>query len=203
MIQFTDIMPGPTDRAAFVGQTGSGKTTLAEYACSLRRHVVVFDAKGTINWPGYVVYKRLAKATATKDERIIYRPDFDELADMESTERFFKWIYLRGNCLVYIDEVFSITNGEIMPRYYHACLTRGRERGIQVYSSTQRPKGIPQVILSESEHLYAFRLVMPQDRERVASLCGLEADKMKQLPKFQFWYAPQGGEVAGPLRLRI
>lgn len=202
MMKLEDIAPGITDRAAFVGQTGSGKTTLAQEVCRLRPWVVALDPKGMLEWNGYEVHERLSALTKAKRPRLIYRPVYEELVDEETLDAFFEWIYERCNCVLYVDEVYAVAQGDSYPWFFGACLTRGRERGIATYVATQRPSRVPQVMLSESEHAYIFNLKLPQDRERIADITGLE-DELFKLPEHEFFYAPQVGEPRGPLKLAL
>lgn len=202
-VNTADLIPRRGERAVFVGQTGSGKTTLARLLLRARRYVVVLDVKGNLNWPGYKVYKSFGALTKAKEERLIYRPAWQELQDPDEIEAFFCWVYQRRNCTVYIDELFGICNGDVYPPHYGACLTRGRELGIDVWSATQRPKRVPQVALSESENYYAFYLKMPQDRERMRDLTGIDDEEIATLPKFDFLFARQDGGTVGPLRLDL
>lgn len=198
-----NILPAPTDRAFFVGQTGSGKTTLARELLKQRRYVVVMDGKGLLDWPEMKLIKKFDQLTTATEEKMIWRPTHEELRDEEAIDKFFEWIYLRGNTCVYVDEAATVTRGEEIPSYYHGCITRGREHGVEMWSGTQRPSRVPQVLMSEAEHFYAFRLKMPRDREKVEAMSGIEQDKLAVIPKHQFFYAPQDGDVRGPLRLRL
>lgn len=203
----TDIVPARTDRAVIVGQTGSGKTVLAQYLLRTREYVVVCDPKRRIDWPGYTVHKTLKSLVASKDKRLVYRPNHDALKNWQSgddeIERFFEWIFRRGSTTLYVDEVYMITRGEEMPRFYHACLTQGRELEVETWSATQRPMNVPQVVLSEAEHTYAFFLKMPQDRRKVEMMCAVDGDAIGALPKYKFYYAPQNGDAIGPLQLNL
>lgn len=204
--ELAELLPGPTDRAVFFGQTGSGKTTLARHMLESRDFVVVIDGKGLINWTDYQLYQNLDAAMKSSDRRYpakIWRPSHEALRDPEALDKFFEWIYRRGNTTVYIDEVYTVTEGEQIPPFYHACLTRGREHKVETWSATQRPMRIPQVVMSEAEHAYLFRLAMEQDRKKVASMCAIDPYQLQRLPKYQFFYAPQDGEVMGPLRLKM
>lgn len=202
-VAFESLMPGPTDRAAFVGQTGSGKTTLAEYVCNQRPYVVAFDPKGMVNWKGYVVHTKLETLTQDPSPKLTYRPSYEELSSDETMDLFFQWVFQRRNTTLYVDEIYAIAHGDSYPPHYGACLTRGREVGVVVYTATQRPAFVPQIMFSESEHVYCFFLKMPRDRERVEAMTGLDRRKVHQLPKHQFYHAPQAGELAGPLTLRL
>lgn len=197
------LMPGPTDRAAFVGQTGSGKTTLAEYVCSLKPYVVALDPKGMLNWRGYELHSTLDSLTQSAAPKLIYRPVYDELQDPETMDLFFQWVYRRRNTALYVDEIYAVAKGDVYPWHFGACLTRGREVGVTVYTATQRPARVPQIVFSESEHVYCFFLKMPRDRDRMDEMAGLDPVAIRTLPKHSFYYAPQDGEPAGPLKLRL
>lgn len=202
-VELEDLTPRPTDRALFTGMTGSGKTTLARVLLRSRAYVVVVDFKGLIDWPGYEIHTSFHSLTTGKAPRLIYRPSYDEIQNEETQELVWQWLYMRGNTTVYVDETAAVTNGNLHPFYYGACLMRGREHGIELWSATQRPARIPSIVLSESEHVFAFRLRLPQDRERVEQLAGIEREKIELLPKHEFLYSPQDGDIIGPLRLNL
>ena len=191
-----EFVPKAGERVMLAGQTGSGKTTLARYLLEWRKHVVVLDVKGTINWKGYTLHKDFSTLTKdTKHQRLIYRPDPLLADDLDELDVFFRWVYIRRNCTVYVDELMGVTRGELCPPYLKAILTRGRELGVEMWTATQRPKGVPQVTMSEAEHFYCFRLRMPQDRERVEQLTGVRQEQIAALPKFDFIYARQDADV--------
>lgn len=206
-MRLSEIVPGRSDRALLVGQTGSGKTVLAECLLQFRRYVVVCDPKRRIQWTGYTIHQTLKSLTQAKGDKLIYRPSHDAIREWDSTDdevqRFFEWVYRRGNTTLYVDESYMVTRGEELPRFYHAALTQGRELGVETWSATQRPMNVPQVIMSESEHVYAFRLRMPQDRAKVERICGIPDSLLEDIPKHRFYYARQDDEPIGPLMLDL
>jgi len=202
-----DLLPGATDRAVFVGQTGSGKTTLARVLLRSRPWVVVLDVKGTLAWKEYKLVRRLKHLPARPEEapRVIYRPTHEELRSDAVMDALAWWVYERGNTTFYVDELYGYLEpfgGGIAPGL-HACLTRGRERGVEVWCSTQRPFRIPLSVLSESEHVYVFRLKVKEDRKRVEEVTGLDEALIATLPKHLFYYCPQDGDPVGPMKLRL
>lgn len=206
MTTLSSIAPGPTDRALFVGQTGSGKTTLAQYLAASRPYVVALDPKGTLKWPGFTrvtTWEAAAGLSVREHPRVIYAPDFHEMNDAEAINHFFAWVYERRNCTLYIDELYAVSTSTQFPEYMQACYTRGRERRVETWGATQRPARIPQMCITESEHIYCFRLRAPQDREKLEEVAAIPAEAIAALPKHRFIYAPQDGDVSGQLTLRL
>lgn len=194
-------VPRKGDRAVIIGWTGSGKTTLAEILVLKKPFVVVYDPKGLIAWKGFKRVTRLLEAKSLNPiayPRIIYAPCHEEDGDQLTIDSFFEWIYYRKNTCVYIDEVYSVSSRGQIPHFYRAILTRGREMGICTISSTQRPMEIPQFVLSESEHYYVFRMRLPQDKDKVKKIIGLDNERIEALEKYQFFYADAEGSIVGP-----
>lgn len=181
---------------------------LAHRLLMSRSWVVVHDGKGTLAWDGYTVVRRLrdlVRLDPHRAPRLIYRPDPVEAQDPVVANAFFRWIYERRNTTLYVDETYAVVfRGGVLP-YHQACITRGRERGVEVWSATQRPSWIPLMVLSEAEHWYVFRLNVREDRKRLEGILGVPEVAMhpRRLPKTFFYYSKVGDEVIGPLRLRL
>lgn len=207
MATVDDLLPGASERAVFVGQTGSGKTTLARVLLRSRPWVVVLDVKGTLGWKEYKLVRTLRQLPERPQDapRVIYRPTHAELRSDAVMDALAWWVYERGNTTLYIDELYGYLEpfgGAVAPGL-HACLTRGRERGVEVWCATQRPYRIPLSVLSESEHVYVFRLKVREDRKRVEEVTGIDETLIARLPKHHFYYAPQDGEYLGPVKLKL
>lgn len=213
----------PSESVFIAARTGGGKTFIARKYLAGYQNVVCLDTKGTTVWPevpgtiwdlgtkdepkfklkepgeNLSMVFHLADLPKIKTPKIIYRPVFEELTP-DFYEEFFKWCYKRQNCIVWVDEAMSVSPTPYkIPEYYKAILTRGRERRTSVWSLTQRPSGIAQVIISESIHFFVFDLNLEQDRDKMASVTGCDEfmekpGKTKGIPNF--WYFNANGEVA-------
>lgn len=169
------------------GMTGSGKSVLAtELITNADRAVMVGDPKGDFEWPQAfarpeerrpVVVAHVAdipgvlRGNTRRD--VIYRPDAMENQNPDAWAAFFEFGYNRRNTLIYLDEVYHVTDlrrGAL--QWYNACLTRGRSRGVFVGSSTQRPARIPLTTITEAKHLFIFQLHYVEDRKRLAANAG-------------------------------
>jgi energy-coupling factor transporter ATP-binding protein EcfA2 len=188
----------PTGRGVLVGMTGSGKTTLARLLLEPFPYVACIDPKGMLDWPGYERHTRLKDLVKSTAKRLNYAPDPEELRDLETIDAFFRFIYLRRNTFLYVDEVYAVAYRNEIPPHYHSILTRGRERGNGLLSATQRPMQIPTVIMSEAESWYVFRLSMEGDRRKVEQSIGLDSEKIRKLPKRQFIYSRVDEDIQTP-----
>lgn len=169
------IKIGNSDRVFLVGTTGSGKTALARALLCNRPDVVIVDPKAGFEWTGK--HSPKVKGITTYDERdvlawegpapIIYRPSIEMAAS--GLAWFWSWVWHRSHTLVYIDEVSMLCPRRgVIPTGLARAVQQGRQREIAVWSATQRPANIPIPLISESEHVFAFRLRNPDDLKRIA-----------------------------------
>lgn len=178
------------------GKTGTGKTFFVKKYLANYKNVTVLDTKGLIDWneipdEEVSIIKNIKDIYHLDTPKIIYRPCWEEM-NQECYNEFFKFVYESGEMIVWIDEVMSIATNNVIPEFYKACLTRGREMNIGVWSLTQRPSTIPVLTMSESKHFIIFDLNMPQDRERITLITGqpefLSKPSKKSGEKYSFWY---------------
>lgn len=195
------LVPGRHERALIVGHTGSGKTTLAERLLWYHPYVVAFDVKRRLQWQGYERHTALSALQQSEHTHLIYAPGVEEFDNEDVWEAFFRWCYEREHTMLYVDEAMMVTNGEVMPRWYKAILTLGRELEVGCISSTQRPKRIPQVLLSEADHYFAFELRLEQDRQRLEEVSGFTFPELAP-ESHQFAYL-KPGRPAGIFKLDV
>ena len=186
------------------GRTGSGKTFLVKkYLENSSLPVYVLDIKKTLKWvqgDNTLYTEKLSEVIASKKKKIIYQPRWEEMEE-EYYDAFFKHVYEKGDCTLWIDELMGVGNATRFPKFYKACLTRGRELGISVWSCTQRPATIPIISMSEATHLFIFNLAMKKDRERIAEIAG-HGNFLQTPGKFVFWYFDTTKEAA-PVRAKL
>ena len=198
------------DRVFLVGASGSGKTTLAKGLLWRLPEVFILDPKHTFTLPGspddpaapwpHAIYRDIRGLSdhGDLDERTpqaaIYRPGLEEME--KGCEAFFEFVYERGDCFVYVDEVMRVTNETRAGRGYRTVLQLGRERGVGCWSATQRPSGVPRVVITEAEHFFTFKLRAKDDRQRMFEYTG--QPEMLQIPRDPngFWYyADRTGKI--------
>lgn len=160
---------GRNDRVDFFGRTGSGKTTLARTFLRMSGiPFVVFDPKHRYTDGRTPIGTNFNKR---RFEQIIRQPaDLTGALEAEYWNELFYQVWQAGNRILYVDEVTLVNQStRIMLPEYSRCVKTGRERGLGVWSGSQRPKDIPSPVFTEAEHFCIFRLQWKADREKVSS----------------------------------
>lgn len=194
----SQIIPGPTDRAFICGTTGSGKTVLSEKLLSFFAYNTVLDTKGFINWKGYKLvtdFDKLQKLGDKPDEnpRLTFRPFGKFTRDKGAIEAFFEWNYERGNSTLYIDEATQVCNAYYIPASFLDCLTRGREKRLRTFVSSQRPSRLAVEIYSEAENAYIFFTRRKEDRQKISEYFYIPEKRIENLvDSHKFIYSRNG-----------
>jgi hypothetical protein len=169
------------ERVFICGKTGSGKTTLAKFLTAHIARLVVVDPKGTLSdwrldeW-GQEGIESLQAGEPARLRVIGPEPDTDEAPEIFWNE-IFRVCYFARNLTVYVDELYGVVEpGKMAPTYLQAGYTRGRELGIGVWASTQRPTWVPLFTMSEAEHYFMFRLTLAKDRSTMAAFMTEEVE---------------------------
>jgi hypothetical protein len=207
-----------TDEHVFIpGMTGSGKSVLAEVYLSGFEHVVKLDTKGEVYerrkegkpiWRGltegkdYTVIERLDELDSVRTPKIIYAPTFEE-QEIDYYDALMKWVYLRENTQLWIDELMEVApSPHKYPLYLKALYTRGRSKNVSVWALSQRTMDIPAIVFSQTTHYFVFNLLLPQDRDKLVK--GTGCPDFYTLPgEHTFWYFRLGEEhaVRGKLKM--
>jgi hypothetical protein len=196
------------------GHTGSGKTFLAghmlERIVPRRVPVVVIDPKhdfyGTPG-QGWEIKDDLPRNWESRTRRqrplhmrLIIRPEFTQ--DFRKNARvneIYRRIFERKGALVYLDDAQRLTAQHMSSAEMAMLVQMGRSRGVSVWASTLRPAGIPRYFLSESDHIFCFRLRDQEDRDRVASVIGPRGKEHPGPGPHDFFYRPPGVDLVDPI----
>lgn len=207
---------GREDRCIFVGKSRSGKSygaafLIKEEIRTKGERFLIIDTKIS------KVFNEGPWHFITKPEEIddfylnpnnrrkslVYRPDEDipESQMRAEVEILLRWAYRNGPMTVYIDEAMEVCeNATTYPPAVKALATRGGERGVRLWVATQRPMGIPKVLMTEADHFFLFRLTSESDQKRVSEVAEMNlSDTLGKLKKRQFIYISGEEEaVTGP-----
>lgn len=190
------------------GITGGGKGNLTENYLSQFPKVIKLDTKGEaldriqdgvnpwrqVHPKELVIVEKLSDVMKVEEPYVIYCPTFEEL-NADAFNDFFMWVYFNKNksgTVTWVDEVMEVSpSAHQIPTYYKALMTKGRSRRTPVWSLTQRPSDINNIIFSQSTHLYSFDLPLINDRKKVAECTG--AKEFLEMPTgYNFWYFRRG-----------
>ena len=187
------------------GMTGTGKSYLCENYLRNYKYVVKLDTKdetderynsGLSPWSGlkegkdFTVVRRFEELDYVETPKIIYVPDYDD-QNQETFNMFFRWIFDRGDTILWIDELMSVGTVNSFPKELGRLLTQGRSKNVGVWSCTQRPSGIPALVPANSSYFFVFDCALPQDRKKLVDTTGMM--ELYELPTgYYFWYYKMG-----------
>ena len=196
------------ERAFFVGHTGSGKTYLAakllDEVAPPRLPVVVIDPKGMFEVNAGSVWEirddlprrwevQIRHPKKPRHLRLIIRPGFlEDMRHHEELNRIYDRIFNAGKVLVYLDEIQRLCHNARASASLARLVQMGRQPRVSVWGSTLRPAGIPRMFLSESDHLFVFRLRDLDDRKRMSEVIGPWGEQTPGPGEHDFWYMPPG-----------
>lgn len=194
-----------SEQVFVVGMTGSGKSYFCETYLRSYPYVIKLDTKreyeerradGVSAWRGltegvdFEVVEHLSDIYNCKCPKIIYAPVFEELNE-ETYNEFFKFCFERENTIVWVDELMSIATAQRIPPQLLRITTQGRSKNVGLWTCTQRPSGIPQIIPANSTHVVGYRLRLDVDKKRMVDITGCP-EFYEELGKYQFWYYKVG-----------
>lgn len=215
------------EHVSFIGPTGSGKTYLAlqllarSVSDDLTGYITVMKArdktvgdflrqhdrwKRTLTFPppprppgmtrprGWVVWPH-----HTND------PEADEVRHEQIFHDMHRKLYVKGDNIIFDDEVVSLVREMDMKRDLTRIWTKGRSIGSGLWGATQRPAMVPLEMYDQAAHLFLANIKDKRSQDRFGEISGVDpelvVEVVKRLPKHHWLYIRQeAGEmcVVGP-----
>lgn len=196
---------GAREHVLIVGQNQSGKSTVARSMTAGYSAQVVIDPKHEeVLARSITVYSpaEFGQVYPQRSRRVVFRPD-NGLERGEDVDSVMARVEHYGRTAVVVHEaMFYASAGWIVPAYKRLQVA-GAGRGIPVWSLSQRPMGLHNVLLSEARHVLIFDLALEGDRRKMAGIVGDEA-LIRPERRFGFgYYGPTTGGLVrcDPLEL--
>ena len=172
------------ERIFICGMTGSGKTEFAKRLLPFYPRVVFHDREfGNSDLIQHYHFtpvhdpETLLMYIQKGKKRILYQPaQGGEKEGVEDFNRVCEIVFKSRNIALMVDEVSSVVSGQNAPFWFGEIQRLGRKYNVGCISLIQRPMRIDQNLLSECEHMFIFKLKMPQDREKIEKVCGKYMD---------------------------
>jgi len=186
------------NRVFIAGQTGSGKTVLEllllHNLVQKRIPVIIHDIKNELKTGLPVVQNPgMLEQGMQKWQAIHYQPtdigieDFDKVCEI---------IYTHGGVVLIVDEVSYYCDKSNILHFHKELLIRGRSRGIGMIQLSQRSREIHNTLISESQHLFCFQLILKSDIDKLrAFIPQKHVDKIYTLPRYHFYHSDNQGNT--------
>lgn len=134
---------------------------------------------------------------------------FDPKKDNPELEAKFRkvllWGYGKGNVIIFVDEVYGLTNELDLKDELNAIWSRGAGMGCGQWATSQRPYSVPQWMYSQPEHIFLAYTPDKRDRQRFSEIGGIEGkaveEQVLRLPQYHWLYIRRTGPewcIIGP-----
>ena len=143
---------------------------------------------------------------AKRGHYILQAYDFSQSAFEKFCEECFK----RSNIVIIFDELHNFVSKQSIIRPFQNLVLSGRPRGLSLISISTRPASLPNAVLSNSNHVFCFRLNIASDVKFLETWMGSEVWQLMpknkrvkhfdlpELPEHTFFYRNQSlptGEI--------
>ncbi len=145
------------EHVAAVGDTGTGKTFLISKLVALRNYVIVFRSKpDDIRFPGFKIARTARAMSDMYETRILLAPKYEH--QMREGYAMLERVWKEGGWTVVIDELWYVEKRLRLGQMVERLLTQGRSKDISVIVGMQRPAQISRFAISQTTHLFSFRV---------------------------------------------
>lgn len=201
---------------SFLGPTGSGKThlALALLARSVREdlpgYITVMKARDKTvgdflashdKWKRILTYPPGIINPANKPHGYVVwphhtnDPEADEVRHEAIFHRMHRQLYVKGDNIIFDDEVVSLVREMDMKRDLTRIWTKGRSIGCGLWGATQRPAMVPLEMYDQAQHLFLANIKDKRSRDRFGEISGVDPDLVlavvSRLPKWHWLYIRQ------------
>lgn len=146
----------PGEHITAIGDTGTGKTYLVNKIIAQRKYVVFFRTKADkTKIDGFHMARKASAMDNVYQTRILLQPEYSY--QMREGYEMLERAWVQGGWTIVIDELWYVERlklGSLVERL----LTQGRSIGISVVIGIQRPAQISRFVISQSTHLFTFRV---------------------------------------------
>lgn len=169
------------NRVSFAGKTGSGKTFAAGFLLGKIGRKIVIDPKDSpaiddwnlIPWDEQSI-NLLRDPDERASIRVIEPPGGYDKDGFPNWDPVFDMAWDLAPVTIYLDEMYSVAKNGNMSYHLRRLYTQGREHGIGIWASTQRPMNVPKEMFTEAEWGMIFMLKRAKDRKEVADDTGYD-----------------------------
>ncbi len=200
----------PGEYVTIIGPKGYGKTTVLLELAKRRQYIVILANKVRDQTLETFIKANNFDQITSWDKRdlrkykIVLWPKFEGLHSFDTQAKVYRdaingtskdtGIFRQGNWTVALDEMLYLTgsDGIGLDKEVKMLYTQGRSNGISLLAGSQRPRDVPQVMLSQADHYIYFQVVDDYEINRLAQVVGNVANEVRKivpsLRKYEFMY---------------
>lgn len=159
-----------TDVLLITGKRGTGKTFFGKYYIKTflldKIKTVVFDPLWQYGDLGKVTHN-INDIKRVKDKGLIIYEPISEIDTPEHFDELAHMVFEMGNCVFVAEEVNEYIGDYQNTPKFRRLIRRGRNRGIGVICTSQRPKYLSTNFIAAVDHWFIFRQDLKVDLDRI------------------------------------
>jgi len=170
------------------GKRGSGKTFLMNEIIKTTDSFLVWDALHQIKIPNAYITSNFNDALNVLrkgSKKIIYQPHQISISEFDMLCRI---IYNLGNIMLFVDEADRVMPSRAITKGASALIDLGRKKVIGGVFITRRLARLDSLPISQSDHVFAFKTILPQDVKYLKEFIGEIAEQAPNLKPYHFLY---------------
>ncbi len=170
------------------GKRGSGKTYLMNQIIKATSNFFVYDPLHQISITGAYTTKNFNDAInilRKGSRRIIYQPMQISISEFDTICRM---IFSIENITFFVDEADRVMPSRAITKNASALIDLGRRKLIGGVFITRRLARLDSLPISQSDHVFAFKTILPQDVKYLKEFIGETAEQAQNLEPYHFLY---------------
>lgn len=216
MATYQDFLPDDDEQLFICGQSGSGKTTFERELIDLLKKeelVIIIDSKpdwdnlapmigpNKQNRPRKLDPKLLWMLNKAEAKGVYVYQTIDTIPAYDDpwvtriilwAIRRFKKLKKRKGLTIVVDEMGDFAKGSYTTPAMSKLMRQGRSKRIRRIIGSQRPAGIPQLSVDQSQRFCIFMLMNRNDRKRMAEWVHPHLEKTAEGHNFWYYEIPRG-----------
>lgn len=190
---------------AAIGASGSGKTAWVRQQLQKGKpkRLIVWDAKPTSNYSdmGKLFTSIAELAYAVRDAgakgelKAIFRPGTDLENFKDKFDLIGRLVFAWKNNTFVGEELATVTRPGWSPNGWLLCVTQGREEGLTLFGTAQRPALVDKTFIGNASLIHCGRLSGTNDRKIMANELDCSPDLLRDMKNLEWIERADTGET--------
>ena len=176
---------------AVIGATGSGKSHYVKKVLKkIKGRILIWDFKNEYSAEGFTATTSLGDVSralrGSKNARVAFLPSMDDKIRAREFDQCCEFVYALGDLTFLVEELKFVTRPNWSPMAWSKITMSGRDLGIRVVGTSQRPASIDKDFFGNCTLVRCGALGYDDDIVVMAKSMRLDRKQIEKLTEYQF-----------------